>query len=740
MSNNQKGIAIISVIYLSMVVVLLGGALLMSTYNTHQRTQADRVSHILRNVAEMGVAQIQTALRDYYVEYQDLELTPEESITDFTQEITVCGKTINLIVDATKSKESVPTKAIFDIVSTAVDLSSSEDPEKRDYYSISFKLNLEGDIVSKFFIFTIRDLELHPGPDMTLQGDIHAQGGIFLNPLNKLNIGTTTDATKYFHAEGEILRRDKFDYRYENFRKSGTVRIKGEIMEVNQDSTQKKDYSYPFRPNNDPSFDFDTYCATHWGEKANYRVVKRHVTPIAAPGFRSLARNGFYHEESLKPGGGGIAIIDDQVWLEGNLIGILPQPQAPVQLPLTFCEATSAQNLHPGTHACDGNLSTYWYTNTNMPQSITFDLGEPKEIGKFSLSFYYYNYRSYNYSIAVSNDKTTWTTVVDKVWSTSSQWQEHDFAGITARFIRVNCINNNSSTKRAGIYEVKAFAPIVWLGSPPPFHNAIYFMPNPDTGRADSFYEYREQRYARALTIDIGNLNNYLATINFTRDKYVIYASYRLPEGEPALPVVFIRNGGSLRSHMTIASENPLYISGNYNHPKTYDSCIVAEAITIVSAGFNVGSAQQRNEPASQSEIFINSILVGGNMDTYYEKPDGTIITTEAAQTNSEKAATDKTRVHHNGGFHNFVRFLEDWTNKTVNIKGAFIDMFDTVTIDGEFIDVPSDSNCYYRPPIRNWAYDVMPEAPLVPKLTKITVSDWHESKRIALKMKTWRE
>ncbi|MGI0496187.1 hypothetical protein [Limnospira platensis] len=86
-----------------------------------------------------------------------------------------------------------------------------------------------------------------------------------------------------------------------------------------------------------------------------------------------------------------------------------------------------------------------------------------------------------------------------------------------------------------------------------------------------------------------------------------------------------------------------------------------------------------------------------------------------------------------NGGFHNFTRFLESWRNQTATIKGSFIQFKRSAYASGPMMPVlnqedpdltkfgprrttgdrpylnPVDSGQtpFYRPPVRNYGYDV---------------------------------
>ena len=125
---------------------------------------------------------------------------------------------------------------------------------------------------------------------------------------------------------------------------------------------------------------------------------------------------------------------------------------------------------------------------------------------------------------------------------------------------------------------------------------------------------------------------------------------------------------------LTVVSENPVYIQGNYNtsasvsalppsNSGTYTdpdngsyarqpAAVIADAITVLSNGWSDnasanGSANQR--PAS-ANITINAALVSGNVPS-----DGS---------------------HYSGGGEHFIRLLEDWSARTFCYYGSMVQLY----------------------------------------------------------------
>lgn len=154
---------------------------------------------------------------------------------------------------------------------------------------------------------------------------------------------------------------------------------------------------------------------------------------------------------------------------------------------------------------------------------------------------------------------------------------------------------------------------------------------------------------------------------------------------------------------LTIVSENPIYIQGNYNtgyfppsNSGTYTSptgtiasngtgtayvrvpaAIVADAVTVLSNGW-LDSASSTTSPTSRAataNITINAALVSGNVPS-----NGT---------------------SYSGGGENFTRLLEDWSTKTFCYYGSIMQLFGSRQAMG-----PWTGTNYVAPQTTAWYYD----------------------------------
>jgi hypothetical protein len=160
-------------------------------------------------------------------------------------------------------------------------------------------------------------------------------------------------------------------------------------------------------------------------------------------------------------------------------------------------------------------------------------------------------------------------------------------------------------------------------------------------------------------------------------------------------------NGYALPSSgLTIVSENPVYIQGNYNTGSTSaatvpsnngnytdpdatgysrkPAAVVADAVNILSSGWSdASSAATISSRVATANTTVNAALVGGNV------PSG--------------------GGNYSGGGENFIRFLEDWSNKTFCYYGSMAQLYPSNQAIGRWT---GNGTVYASPQTSRWYYD----------------------------------
>ena len=178
------------------------------------------------------------------------------------------------------------------------------------------------------------------------------------------------------------------------------------------------------------------------------------------------------------------------------------------------------------------------------------------------------------------------------------------------------------------------------------------------------------------------------------------------------VPGIYVA-GGTGTKGFTVASENGLYVEGNYNatgasappalgntpynqyFPQDtathIPASIVADAVTILSNGWT--DAQSFRSPYSQANRVATATQMRFALIT------GDTISTKQNAVNQGSSVNGQ---NENGGVHNFKRFLEVWSGVRFDYAGSLINLFNSRNNNGAF----KCCNTVYNPPIRNWVFD----------------------------------
>ncbi len=165
----------------------------------------------------------------------------------------------------------------------------------------------------------------------------------------------------------------------------------------------------------------------------------------------------------------------------------------------------------------------------------------------------------------------------------------------------------------------------------------------------------------------------------------------------------------------TVASENPVYVQGNYNTSSSDPfwgtanaatptqtphsaASIIADSVTVLSNTWGDMTSMMyptlaANRTPSAPAYYRAAISGGKNVP--FPQPGWTSV--------AQDFGTD-------GGLHNFLRYLENWSGQTLNYDGSLVSMYYSEYNTGTYKDGPGGD--VYSPPPRNYYFDVMFLAP----------------------------
>ena len=244
------------------------------------------------------------------------------------------------------------------------------------------------------------------------------------------------------------------------------------------------------------------------------------------------------------------------------------------------------------------------------------------------------------------------------------------------------------------------------------------------------FYDGRENELKDVLNIDVFELASWVGA-DPARTMEVIYVEFVVPPDISTYsselrdlildatvdPAVRLINATQLPNRMTVATDWPTYVRGDYNSFEKKPAAVAGDGITILS---NAWQDDQNRPDAGTFTVCQGKVSVGNPCDEY--------IDWAAAWTRSNAA---ETRVNgailaghwptpcdhevggcpggyadfYGGGIENFPRFLERWRDgggaKIVfHYLGALVSPFTSQKTTGTW------NGTYYVPPQRDWAFD----------------------------------
>ena len=220
-------------------------------------------------------------------------------------------------------------------------------------------------------------------------------------------------------------------------------------------------------------------------------------------------------------------------------------------------------------------------------------------------------------------------------------------------------------------------------------------------------YDQREGKNMDVSTLDISAVRT-AVNGGITGFNNVIYIKDRTTTGTNP-KAVRLKNGGQLPTNgLSVASENPVYIQGDYNTGTTTSTtavpanvgnddntasptvtgytrkpaAVLADAVTFLSNNWSDGNSSLDLSNRSASNTTYNVAILGGFMPSGYQPASGS-------------------QYGYSGGANNFARFLEDWDDKYCTYYGSMVELFQSKVATGKW-----DTGVIYRPPLRRWNFD----------------------------------
>ncbi len=236
------------------------------------------------------------------------------------------------------------------------------------------------------------------------------------------------------------------------------------------------------------------------------------------------------------------------------------------------------------------------------------------------------------------------------------------------------------------------------------------------TGKT-TIYDQREGKSVDVANIDVSKLTPVLNTLStsggfngviYIVDNTPVTTSGSTPSPNPK--TIRLKNGGVLPNNgLTVASQNPVYIQGDYNtgttstpisvpanltgNPTNTDSptvsgytrkpsAVMGDAVMFLSNSWNDSNSSSALATRIASNTTYNTAVMGGYMPSGYQPASGA-------------------QYGYSGGAGNYPRFLENWSGMACTYYGSMVELFQSQSFTGKW-----DTGNIYSPPFRRWNFD----------------------------------
>ncbi|HTY79366.1 MAG TPA: hypothetical protein VMI34_16185 [Candidatus Bathyarchaeia archaeon] len=195
-----------------------------------------------------------------------------------------------------------------------------------------------------------------------------------------------------------------------------------------------------------------------------------------------------------------------------------------------------------------------------------------------------------------------------------------------------------------------------------------------------SFFDARENRTMSVVEVNVGLLRS----SGVAPTNGVMYVA---STGTPGAAVRLV-NGSQLPSQgLTVVSQNPAYIQGDYNTVNKVPAAVLADAVTVLSNRWGSNGSDAK-----------------GALTTDTRPASPTTVNAAFALGPSGESSMNQG----NGQLENDIRFLEDWSAQTFTYQGSIVDLWHSQQATGQWQCCGTTAGQYYTAPTRVWSYDTM--------------------------------
>ena len=278
----------------------------------------------------------------------------------------------------------------------------------------------------------------------------------------------------------------------------------------------------------------------------------------------------------------------------------------------------------------------------------------------------------------LDSDSANWTTESVNRWNGTVQNAVHGVTSLTAPAV--------ASIQQDGYYETNAGVVItnnqITRGAATLIEGVDY--PAGTVTTTTTLYNNREGGYIKTTNVDLKKLAGYAAgdpegSPSFPNNlpgNGLLYATRDDAGGNQ--PGIRLVNGSKLYAAggLTVVSDDPVYMQGDYNTTDEKPASVMCDSLNILSNNWNDANSSRALASRSANTTTINCAVIAG------------VDTTSSGR--------------YNGGLENYPRLHENWSSIQLNIKGSFVELWNSHIAAGAW----RYGSPQYTAPRRNWSYN----------------------------------
>lgn len=215
----------------------------------------------------------------------------------------------------------------------------------------------------------------------------------------------------------------------------------------------------------------------------------------------------------------------------------------------------------------------------------------------------------------------------------------------------------------------------------------------------------REDALVRLQTVDVGLLADYVAAGHFPGEfNGILWCGREYEPGDRPDGTQFANASILPREGLTIVSDKPVYLKGDFNSVDKVPAAVMADAVTVLSNSWdNTAKLSDRRPKPAYEGTTVNAAILAGNVPSDDDR--------------------------YSGGVQNLVRLLEDWSPDgggwtRLTISGSFVCLEPSRYATGPY------GSRYFDPPKRSFSFDedfldrdfLPPGTPLAVRISKAVV------------------